>query len=85
MAACCACNNSSNGHVESFLQSKFNVNKTYLILSGCLFLSSFGAYIGRFLRINSWDILINPTRIVSDILHYFVEPFHHSRIWAITI
>jgi uncharacterized membrane protein len=75
----------SLNHVESFLQSKFTVTQTNLILSGCLFLSSFGVYLGRFLRLNSWDILINPTTIVFDIMHYFIDPFHHSRTWAITI
>ncbi len=34
--------------VESFLQSKFNIQKSNLILFGCLFFGSFGVYSGDF-------------------------------------
>lgn len=37
-------------------------------------LSSFGIYIGRFVRLNSWDILQNPTETAMDILGVFIDP-----------
>ena len=46
--------------VELFLKTKFNDHKTGIILCACLFLGSFGVYIGKFLRLNSWDILLHP-------------------------
>jgi uncharacterized membrane protein len=33
----------------------------------CLFLSSFGMYIGRFLRANSWDAFIQPIQLMKNI------------------
>ena len=42
-------------------------------------LSSFGVYIGRFLRWNSWDLLLNPTILLRDLAdhllvrHQFLE------------
>ena len=37
-------------------------------------LSSFGIYIGRFVRINSWDILQNPAETAMQILGLVIDP-----------
>lgn len=37
-------------------------------------LSSFGIYIGRFVRLNSWDILQNPTETAMEILGIIIDP-----------
>jgi len=36
--------------------------------------SSFGIYIGRFVRLNSWDILQNPTETAMNILGLVIDP-----------
>ena len=41
------------------------------VISG---LSSFGIYIGRFVRLNSWDILQNPTETAITILGIVIDP-----------
>jgi len=41
------------------------------IISG---LSSFGIYLGRFVRLNSWDILQNPAEIAMEILGLVIDP-----------
>jgi uncharacterized membrane protein len=71
--------------VELFLGTKFNKQKTGFILSGCFFLGSFGVYIGRFLRWNSWDVLLNPFGLMSEIVQHIINPFQHSRTWGMTI
>lgn len=50
-----------------------------------LFLSSFGIYLGRFLRWNSWDILRDPFGLLGDIAARFINPFDHGRTWGMTI
>jgi len=63
--------------VELFLHSKLNNQKTNLILYGCHFISSFGVYIGRFLRWNSWDIFFNPFQFIFEIIQPFINPLQH--------
>ncbi|MDX1379241.1 MAG: DUF1361 domain-containing protein, partial [Anaerolineales bacterium] len=45
--------------------------------------SSFGIYIGRFVRLNSWDILQNPTETAMNILGLVIDP--SRRLAAFTI
>jgi uncharacterized membrane protein len=37
-------------------------------------LSSFGMYIGRFVRLNSWDILQDPAETTQEILGVIINP-----------
>ena len=71
--------------VDLFLQLRLNNRKTNLILYSCLFISSFGMYIGRFLRWNSWDIFFNPFKFTFEIMQPFINPLHHPRTWGMTI
>lgn len=50
-----------------------------------LFISSFGIYIGRFLRWNSWDIIAEPLDLIYDIGDRITNPFAHPRTWGMTI
>ncbi len=50
-----------------------------------LFISSFGIYIGRYLRWNSWDIIHQPGRLMGDIGDRIINPFDHGRTWGVTI
>ncbi|GAB6990575.1 hypothetical protein JCM16418A_26250 [Paenibacillus pini] len=38
-----------------------------------LLLSSFGIYIGRFVRWNSWDLLLKPGEIIQDTVHMLTD------------
>ena len=51
-----------------------------LLVSG---LSSFGVYLGRFVRFNSWDLLNGPKEIVVTILGLAIDP--SMRLIAFTI
>jgi uncharacterized membrane protein len=50
------------------------------VISG---LSSFGIYIGRFMRLNSWDILQNPAETAINILGLVIDP--SMRLAAFTL
>lgn len=75
----------SISQVEFFLKSKFSNIITKVILSTCLIVCAFGVYVGRYLRWNSWDILLDPYKLFSEMIQPFVHPFQHPRTWGMTI
>ena len=42
----------------------------WCFVAGVAALSGWGVYIGRFLRWNSWDVVVNPLRLLSDLVHW---------------
>ncbi|MEW6402438.1 MAG: DUF1361 domain-containing protein [Chloroflexota bacterium] len=65
------------------------VQRTFNRIAGWVFvfvisaLSSFGIYIGRFVRLNSWDILQNPTETAMEMLGLVIDP--SRRLAAFTL
>ncbi|HEV8504612.1 MAG TPA: DUF1361 domain-containing protein [Chitinophagaceae bacterium] len=54
------------------------------IICVVMWLNAFGVYIGRFLRFNSWDILINPFSLVSEIGEIIFNPYDYRYVWAMS-
>lgn len=50
-----------------------------------MLLSSFGIYLGRFLRYNSWEVMSNPKLLISDIFEIIFNPYIHKEAWYFTI
>jgi uncharacterized membrane protein len=47
-----------------------------------MWLSSFGIYIGRYLRYNSWDIISDPFSLLSEIAGMVFHPFDNLWEWG---
>lgn len=45
---------------------------------------SFAIYLGRDLRWNTWDILVNPAGILFDVSERVINPLTHSEVFSIT-
>jgi uncharacterized membrane protein len=71
--------------IESFLDGKINDRLKNVVVSFCLFLGSFGVYLGRFLRWNSWNVLSHPVRTTTGIAERVLLPFDYTHTWAITL
>lgn len=54
-------------------------------ITGIIFLSGFGVYLGRFLRYNSWEILSNPKYLFIDIINITIKPLANKEAWLFTI
>lgn len=51
----------------------------WLFVASVLVLSSFGVYIGRFLRWNSWDLFSNPFLLFQDLATHLFDPYLFMR------
>lgn len=71
--------------IEKFLLVSIKQKWVSLISGLLLFIGSFGVYIGRFLRWNSWDIITEPFNLAYDIQDRLVNPFQHPTTWGMTL
>lgn len=54
------------------------------IIAGVILMSSFAIYIGRDLRWNTWDLLINPGGILIDVSDRILHPFVYLQTYTTT-
>lgn len=71
--------------IERILKQLINNRLITLFSVGLLFLCSFGIYIGRYLRWNSWDVVSSPVAFFSDIGSRVLNPFNHPSTWGMTL
>jgi len=72
-------------NIEKFLCGIFKRSFVNIILTLLLFVGSYGVYIGRYLRWNSWDIIMQPILIAGDIKDQLTDPMTHKGTWGMTI
>lgn len=71
--------------IEKLLSDYFKKPTINIITVLFLFLTSFGVYLGRFLRWNSWDVLSNPFGLFNDVLVRIVYPMDYTKTWGVTV
>ena len=70
--------------VQTIVARSFGPAWSWIFAMVSLVLSGFAIYLGRFLRWNSWDVLIEPTR-VFEIIGGIVHPWAHTQAVAVTL
>jgi uncharacterized membrane protein len=60
--------------IEKTLYTYFNTKLVNIITIIALLLSSFGIYLGRILRLNSWDIFTHFIQTMQEILNHLFPP-----------
>lgn len=71
--------------IQRFLKNKFSVNFVNAFITGLMILCSFGIYLGRYPRWNSWDIITNPVGLFSNIINLLLHPFDNPRMIGVTL
>ncbi|MGU3377252.1 DUF1361 domain-containing protein [Chryseobacterium sp. M5A1_1a] len=75
----------SLGDIEKLLSNYTKDKIINAVVVLFLFMSSFGVYLGRFLRWNSWDVLNNPFGLFNDIVVRFIYPLEYTKTWGVTL
>ena len=57
----------------------------WALVVGVLALSSFGIYLGRVQRWNSWDVFVRPGSLLGEIASGLLHPLSHPRPIAVTV
>jgi uncharacterized membrane protein len=70
--------------LENIFRQKIKAKFIPFISSALLFLGSFGIYVGRYLRWNSWDIIREPFELFYDLSDRLISPFEYPRTWGMT-
>jgi uncharacterized membrane protein len=67
-----------------FVRQRHGWKAGWLFASGMLALGSFGIFLGRSLRLNTWDVIARPFKLVSDISG-LVEPHKAKEVAAFSV
>jgi uncharacterized membrane protein len=70
--------------VEEFLQDKVAPIILKIFIPVTILACSFGIYLGRFLRFNSWNVLTNPNILLHQSATRFLNPFDNIKTWGFT-
>ena len=70
--------------MQQIISQKYTAKIGWLFAITSLILSSFAIYLGRYLRWNSWDIIINPLQLFYDIGNRVLNPLNYPRAIVVT-
>jgi uncharacterized membrane protein len=71
--------------IQTAIARRFTAFKGWMFAIFSLVLGSFGIYLGRYERFNSWDVITNPIALFVDIADRFIDPMSHPRTILMTL
>jgi uncharacterized membrane protein len=72
-------------NMQSVVRDLLGPLVSWLFVLGSLGLGGLGVYIGRFLRWNSWDLVVQPYHVLSDVLTQLASPRSHPGAFGVTL
>jgi uncharacterized membrane protein len=71
--------------LQAIVRRGVGARYAWLFVFGALGFGSFGVYLGRVLRWNSWDVFVRPGSLAGDLGGALVDPLAHPRPIGITL
>lgn len=71
--------------MQAVITRHFNKWIGWMMAIASLILGSFGIYLGRYLRWNSWDVISSPMNLLRDIASRVLDPIAHPQTYGVTI
>lgn len=72
----------SLGAMQALVSRRYGWAAGWFFVVVTLNLSSLGVYVGRFLRWNSWDLLLRPAGVLADLHAILLNPLANRGAWA---
>ncbi|MGZ3846645.1 MAG: DUF1361 domain-containing protein [Flavisolibacter sp.] len=72
-------------HMEKLFEKTFHRKFDIFFIIPVMALNSFGVFVGRYLRFNSWDVLTSPLQLINDIIYLFVHPIRNRFDWSMIV
>jgi len=70
--------------MQAVVRRSIGTVKAWLFVLGVLAVSSFGIYLGRFQRWNSWDVFTQPGHFARNVWPHIAQPYDHPKTVAVT-
>lgn len=67
------------------LVKRFSTNVSNSLITGVFLLTSLAIYLGRTLRWNTWDVIINPAGLLFDVSERIINPLDHPQFLVTTL
>lgn len=64
--------------MQSLVRRRWGRSASWLFVAAAAALSAFGVYLGRFLRFNSWDVVVDPLGLFRSVGKWAANPPAHS-------
>jgi uncharacterized membrane protein len=83
-----------NGYVSGFMSlylvhreliKRLERSTAHAIVGAVILLCSFAIYLGRNLRWNTWDVLVNPAGLLFDVSDRLINPIAHPQVVVTTL
>jgi uncharacterized membrane protein len=71
--------------VQEFLRARVGTVRSTVVAMLVLGLSGYGIYLGRFARLNSWDLVLRPLDVAAQFVDVILHPRSHPRTLAVTL
>lgn len=71
-------------HIEQIIKTKYSPRFTSLIMGLIMIIISFGIYLGRFMRFNSWDVFVNHTSLIKNVWKIFSQSTANIEVYLYT-
>lgn len=71
--------------IQNLVRKRTNRFTAWAFAGITILTGSLGIYIGRYVRLNSWDIVVNPVRVYSDIFVHFTDRMLRTEMIVMTL
>jgi uncharacterized membrane protein len=66
------------------VRERFGAMPSHAFVAVTIVLTAFGIYLGRFVRLNTWDVLVHPFSVARNVVAPVAHPATHMRAWTFT-